>query len=101
MPDLVRFYIRHVVIGYLLPATFVGLLLWAQCWQSVASGEKLGCRPVGGVPAGDVQRHRVFRRAVWHCGDADGPIRHAARAEKAGGCDGGDPGAGGRQGLTL
>jgi hypothetical protein len=28
MPQLVRFYIRHVLIGFALAAVFTGLLLW-------------------------------------------------------------------------
>jgi hypothetical protein len=28
MPKLVRFYIRHVLIGFALAAVFTGLLLW-------------------------------------------------------------------------
>ncbi len=42
MPLLVRFYIRHVVIGYLLSAAFVALLLWlnvANLWHLVTSSD--------------------------------------------------------------
>lgn len=30
MPQLVRMYIRHVLIGYALAAAFTGLLLWTN-----------------------------------------------------------------------
>lgn len=40
MPELVRLYIRHVVIGFLLGALFTALLLWlnvANLWHLVTS----------------------------------------------------------------
>ncbi len=42
MPGLVRFYIRHVIIGYLLSAIFVGLLLWlnvGNLWHLVTHSD--------------------------------------------------------------
>lgn len=30
MPDLVRLYIRHVLIGYAVAAVFTGMLLWTN-----------------------------------------------------------------------
>jgi hypothetical protein len=38
MPELVRMYVRHVLIGYALSAVFTGLLLWlnvANLWHLV------------------------------------------------------------------
>lgn len=42
MPGLVKFYIRHVLIGYLLAALFVGLLLWlnvGNLWHLVTHSD--------------------------------------------------------------
>ncbi|MEM0947368.1 MAG: hypothetical protein AAGK37_08185 [Pseudomonadota bacterium] len=44
MPELVRFYIRHTLIGFGLSAVFVGLLFWfdvAGLWRLV-SGSDVG-----------------------------------------------------------
>ncbi|WP_284162787.1 hypothetical protein [Frigidibacter sp. SD6-1] len=40
MPELVRLYIRHVIIGFLLGAAFTALLLWlnvANLWHLVTA----------------------------------------------------------------
>ncbi|PIE08494.1 MAG: hypothetical protein CSA74_02025 [Rhodobacterales bacterium] len=46
MPELVRLYIRNVLVGFGLSAVFVGLLLWfniANLWQLVSTS------PVGWI----------------------------------------------------
>ncbi len=42
LPKLVRFYIRHVLIGYAIAAGFVALLLWqnvANLWHLVSHSD--------------------------------------------------------------
>lgn len=44
MPQLVRFYIRHTVIGFVVSAAFVAMLLWfnvANLWHLI-SGSDVG-----------------------------------------------------------
>ena len=42
MPTLVRFYIRHTLIGFAIAAAFVGLLFWfnvANLWPLVSTSD--------------------------------------------------------------
>lgn len=42
MPELVRFYIRHTLIGFALAAVFVALLFWfdvAGLWRLVSNSD--------------------------------------------------------------
>lgn len=42
MPTLVRFYIRHTLIGFAIAAAFVGLLFWfnvANLWHLVSTSD--------------------------------------------------------------
>ena len=42
MPQLVRFYIRHTLIGFAMSAVFVGLLFWfdvAGLWRLVSNSD--------------------------------------------------------------
>ena len=42
MPKLVRFYIRHVLIGFAVAAAFVAMLLWfnvANLWHLISTSD--------------------------------------------------------------
>ncbi|MDJ0826042.1 MAG: hypothetical protein QNJ16_11125 [Rhodobacter sp.] len=42
MPKLVRFYIRHTIIGFLVAAAFVAMLLWfnvANLWHLISTSD--------------------------------------------------------------
>ena len=43
MPKLIRLYITHVIIGFVIAGAFVGMLLWfniANLWHLVSHSDK-------------------------------------------------------------
>ncbi|MBV7410204.1 hypothetical protein [Maritimibacter sp. DP1N21-5] len=79
MPELVKLYIRHVIIGFALAGVFVGALLWmnvANLWHLVSTSN-IGWIAVAmlffghGIVFAGVQ----FAITIMRMGEDEGPTR--------------------------